>query len=158
MSTLTAGPASTSEDFDFLTVEPVTPARVLRSEWIKAMEEATHQLAEARRLADDAKEAAREAAEEAQRQAEELAAEAQEHAKGAERQVAAAESIRKQSQAAAKQTARQLKNGKTNGDLASHNKEELLDLAATIDVPGRSKMNKDQLVKAIEKASKSRAA
>jgi len=35
MSTLTAGPASTSEDSDFLTVEPVTPARVLRSEWIK---------------------------------------------------------------------------------------------------------------------------
>lgn len=35
MSTLTAGPVSTSEDFDFLTVEPVTPARVLRSEWIK---------------------------------------------------------------------------------------------------------------------------
>jgi ABC-2 type transport system permease protein len=34
MSTLTAGPASTSEDSDF-TVEPVTPARVLRSEWIK---------------------------------------------------------------------------------------------------------------------------
>jgi hypothetical protein len=35
MSTLTAGPASTSEDSDFLAVEPVTPARVLRSEWIK---------------------------------------------------------------------------------------------------------------------------
>ncbi len=35
MSTITAGPASTSEDSDFLTVEPVTPARVLRSEWIK---------------------------------------------------------------------------------------------------------------------------
>jgi len=35
MSTLTARPASTSEDSDFLTVEPVTAARVLRSEWIK---------------------------------------------------------------------------------------------------------------------------
>jgi ABC-2 type transport system permease protein len=35
MSTLTARPPSTSDDSDLVNVEPVTPARVLRSEWIK---------------------------------------------------------------------------------------------------------------------------
>jgi ABC-2 type transport system permease protein len=35
MSTLTARPPSTSDDSDLVKVEPVTPARVLNSEWIK---------------------------------------------------------------------------------------------------------------------------
>lgn len=35
MSTLTAAPARSSADSVLVTVEPVTPARVLRSEWIK---------------------------------------------------------------------------------------------------------------------------
>jgi ABC-2 type transport system permease protein len=35
MSTLTARPPSTFDDSDLVKVEPVTPARVLRSEWIK---------------------------------------------------------------------------------------------------------------------------
>jgi ABC-2 type transport system permease protein len=35
MTTLTARPPSTSDDSDLVTVEPVTPARVLSSEWIK---------------------------------------------------------------------------------------------------------------------------
>ncbi len=35
MSTLTAGPLSTSDDADPVNVEPVTPVRVLLSEWIK---------------------------------------------------------------------------------------------------------------------------
>ena len=122
------------------------------------MEEAAESLAEARRLADDAKKAAREAAEEAQRHAEELSSEAQEQAESAERQAEAAERISKESKGTAKQVARQLKNGKTNGDLASQNKEELLNIAATIDLPGRSKISKSQLVKSIEQASKSQAA
>jgi len=51
-----------------------------------------------------------------------------------------------------------MKKGKANGDLSSQKKEELLNIAATMDLPGRSKMNKNQLVKSIEQASKGQAA
>ena len=44
--------------------------------------------------------------------------------------------------------------GFTNGDLGEHTKHELLELAAAIDIEGRTTMSKAELVSAIEKASR----
>ena len=112
------------------------------------VEEATEKLLEARRLADEGAEAAREAADEAQRQAQELAAEAEEQAHDAEAQVKAAEQIREHSKATAKHAARELQRDPSNGDLKSYNKPELVELAASIGIEGRTNMNKDELVSA----------
>jgi cation transport regulator ChaB len=46
------------------------------------------------------------------------------------------------------------KGGETAGGVdANATKEHLMDLARKLDVPGRSKMNKDDLVKAVKKAN-----
>ena len=117
----------------------------------EAMEEATALLAEARRRAEEAKQAAIEAAEAAHRQAEQLTAEAEEQARGAEERIAVAEQIRQTSRESAKEVAREMQSSSSLGDLESHTKEELLDLAAGIDVPGRTRMSKSELITAIEK-------
>ena len=87
--------------------------------------------------------------EEAQRQAQELAAEAAEQASEAEAQVKAAEQIREQSTATAKRTARELQRNPSNGNLKSYNKPELVELAASIGIEGRTTMSKNELVDAI---------
>ena len=117
--------------------------------------DATSKLAEARRLAEEAAEVARAAADEAQRQANELAAEAEQHASDAQAQVEAAEQLREQPKATAKDTAGRLEGDAANGDLASHNKPELMELAASIGIEGRTNMSKGELVEAILKASRS---
>jgi colicin import membrane protein len=121
------------------------------------VEEATERLAEARRLADEGAEAARAAAEEARRQAEQLASEAEQQANDAEAQISAAEELREHSKSTAKHAARQLGRTPSNGGsgLRSHNKPELLELAASIGIEGRSHMSKSELVDAIAKASRS---
>lgn len=116
--------------------------------------EATERLAEARQLATEAADAAREVAEQAHRQAQQLAEEAEQQASSADAQVRAAEQLRAQSQAAAKDTARKLQRDGTGGDLGSYNKPELLELAASIGIEGRTTMTKTELVNAIEKASR----
>jgi hypothetical protein len=118
------------------------------------VEEATDRLAEARRLADEAADAARQAAEEAQRQAHELAHEADEQARGAETQLKAAEQIREQAKGTAKHTVRELERNPANGGLKSYNKAELVELASSIGLEGRTNMSKVQLVNAITKASR----
>jgi colicin import membrane protein len=118
--------------------------------------DATSKLAEARQLAEEAAEAARAAAEEAQRQAKQLADEAEQHAGDAEAQVTAAEQLREQARATAKDTARRLERGTTNGDLESYNKPELMELAASIGIEGRTNMSKGELVEAIAKASRTK--
>jgi colicin import membrane protein len=120
------------------------------------VEEATERLAEARRLADEAAQAARAAAEEAQRQAQQLASEAEEQAGDAEAQLKAAEEIRTYAKTAAKHTARELQRNPTNGSLKSHNKPELVELAAGIGIEGRTNMTKAELVDAITKASRTK--
>jgi len=116
--------------------------------------EATERLAEARQLAEEATRAARAAAEEAHRQAQELADDAEEQAHAADTKVAAAEQLGREAETTAKDTARQLRTGFTNGDLGAHTKHELLELAAAIDIEGRTTMTKAELVSAIEKASR----
>jgi colicin import membrane protein len=118
--------------------------------------DATSKLAEARRLAEEAAEVARAAAEEAQRQAKQLAAEAEQQASDAQAQVEAAEQLREQPKATAKDTARRLEGNGTNGDLESYNKPELMELAASIGIEGRTNMSKGELVEAIAKASRSK--
>jgi colicin import membrane protein len=122
-------------------------------EWAKELvEEATRRLAEARRLADESTEAARAAADEAHRQAQQLVHEAEQQANDAEAQTAVAEGVRERSKTTAKRTVREL----TDGSLESRNKAELLDLAATIDIEGRTQMTKAELVDAIAKASRTK--
>jgi colicin import membrane protein len=120
------------------------------------VEEATRRLAEARRLADESTEAARAAADEAHRQAQQLVDEAEQQASDADAQIAAAEDVRERSKATAKHTVRELERDLTNGSLESYKKAELLDLASTIDIEGRTHMNKAELVDAIAKASRTK--
>jgi colicin import membrane protein len=120
------------------------------------VEEATRRLAEARRVADEATEAARAAADEAHRQAQQLVNEAEQQANDADAQAAAAEEVRERSKTTAKRTVRELEGDATNGSLESYNKTELLDLAATIDIEGRTQMTKAELVDAIAKASRTK--
>jgi len=120
------------------------------------VEDATERLAEARRLADEAVQAARAAAEEANRQAQELARDAEQQASEAEARVRATEQVRTNSLATARQTARQLDQETTNGGLKSYSKPELVELAASMDIPKRTSMTKDELVRAIARASRKR--
>jgi colicin import membrane protein len=117
--------------------------------------EATEKLAEARQLAGEATEAARAAAEEAHRQARELADEAEQQAGQADAQIEAAERLRERSEARAKSTTQELKRA-ANGNLESYNKPELLDLASSIGIEGRTNMTKAELVDAIGKASRTK--
>jgi myosin heavy subunit len=118
--------------------------------------EATEKLAEARRLADEATASARAVAEEAHRQAQQLAAEAEQQASEVDARVAEAEQLRGRSEAAAKHTVRELDRDPTNGGLESYKKPELVALAATVGVEGRTNMTKDELIDAIAKASRAR--
>jgi hypothetical protein len=120
------------------------------------VEDATEKLAEARRLADEAAEAARAAAEEANRQAEQIAGEAEQQASDAEERVNVAEQLRGHAAATAKRTARELSGDLTNGGLESYNKPELVELAASIGIKGRTNMTKGELVRAITNASRAK--
>jgi hypothetical protein len=118
--------------------------------------QARERLVEARRLAEEAAEAARAAAEDANRHAQQLAAEAEQQANDAQARVGAAEQIQRRSEATVTATARELDRSPTNGDLRSYNKQELVELAASMDIAGRSQMTKDELVSAIRRASRGR--
>ena len=104
-------------------------------------------------MAEEATQAARATAEEAHRQAQQLAGEAEQEAQEADARLAVAERIGESSKRTAKEATRELKDPKTNGDLESRNKGELLDLAATIDIEGRTRMSKAELITAITRAS-----
>jgi len=110
--------------------------------------EATAHMAEAARLAEEAAEAA----EEAQRQSKQLADEAQQQASDAR---AREEELSEQPTAAAKDTARRLE-GDSDGGLESYNKPQLVELAASIGVEGRTTMTKHELVEAIANASRTK--
>ena len=117
--------------------------------------DATEKLAEARQLAAEATDAARAAAEEAHRQARELADEAEQQASEADARIEAAERLRERSDATARDTAQELKRV-ANGDLESYNKPDLVELASSIGIEGRTTMTKAELVDAIAKASRTR--
>jgi uncharacterized protein YoxC len=129
-------------------------AEAVRETADELVEDATQKMGEARRLAQEAAEAAQAAAEEANRQAQELARQADQQASEAETQVSQAEQLREDSETTAKKAAQKLTRDTTNGDLKSYNKPELVELAAGIGIEGRTAMTKDELVKAIMRASR----
>ena len=98
--------------------------------------------------------AARAAAEEAHRQAEQLADDAEQQVRAADERVSAAEQVDERAAASAKTAAQRLRSDQGNGDLASHKKDELLELAAAIDIEGRTTMTKAELISAIKRASR----
>jgi hypothetical protein len=83
-----------------------------------------------------------------------LADEAEEQAGDAQERIEAAERLREQSETAAKTTARDLERMPSNGGLESYNKPELVELASSIGIEGRTNMTKAELVDAIAKASR----
>ncbi len=128
-------------------------AEASQQEAAELVEEAIEAQAEAKRLADEAVAAARAAAEDAHREAQQLAGEAERQATDAEARVEATEQLREDLLAAAKTRAREL-NRDTNGGLRSYSKPELVELAASIGIEGRSNMTKSELVQAISNASR----
>jgi hypothetical protein len=65
-----------------------------------------------------------------------------------------AESVRGRSKAAARQTATDVGHVKANGDLQDYKKSDLLELASTIGIEGRTRMAKKELITAIREASR----
>lgn len=116
--------------------------------------DAARQLHEARQLAQEAREAAVAVAEEAQLTAQRLQADANAQLRDAEARVTEAEGVGYQAAVAAKRTARGLQSDKLDLDLDSQTKAELLDLAAAMQIDGRTTMTKDELVTAIAKNSR----
>jgi colicin import membrane protein len=121
------------------------------------VEDATEALAEARQLAEEAADAARAAAEDANRQAEQLRNEAKQRADEAESRVKEAKQLRHGAAATAEQAARELDQETTDGGLDAYRKPELVELASTIGIEGRSSMTKDELVDAITKQARRHA-
>jgi colicin import membrane protein len=118
--------------------------------------DATEKLAAARRLADEATETARAVAEEAHHQAQQLANEAEQQASEADARISEAEQLREHSEETAKHTVRELDRDQTNGGLESYRKPELIELAASVGVEGRTNMTKGELIDAIAKASRTK--
>jgi Rho termination factor, N-terminal domain len=122
------------------------------------MAAAQEQLAEARALADEAAEAARSAADEAHRRARAMTEQAEAQSRAAEERAAEADQARGSVAVETAEFVRQSEQAPAVDDLADKTKAELLDLAASLDVDGRSAMTKDELLKAIRRASAPRRA
>ncbi|HCB07698.1 MAG TPA: hypothetical protein PLZ93_09285 [Nocardioides sp.] len=118
------------------------------------LEAAREKLEEARRLAEEAMRATKEAADEAYRQAQQVAADAEADARAADQRLAEAEGVRNEAAERQGDVAQHL-NGSGPGGLGAMNKQQLLDLAATRGLEGRSTMTKAQLVKALDRRSTS---
>jgi colicin import membrane protein len=118
------------------------------------VEEAREKVAEAKRLAEEAAAAASAAAEEARRHAQQLAREVERPAREAEAQVGLAEELRERSAATARLTSDEGDGPLTNEELQSYTKSELVEVASTIGIEGRTNMTKDELVAAIRKSSR----
>jgi colicin import membrane protein len=116
--------------------------------------DATEMLAAARRLADEATETARAVAEEAHHQAQQLADEADQQVSEADARIAEAEHLRERSEARARHAVRELDRDPTDGGLEAYKKPELVALAASVGVEGRTNMTKGELIEAIAKASR----
>jgi colicin import membrane protein len=118
--------------------------------------EAEEARARAEELVAEATETARAAAEEAHRQARELAEEAEQQAGEADERIEAAQRLQERSESTAKNTAQELKRAPANGDLESYTKPDLVDLASSMGIEGRTNMTKAELVDAIAKASRTK--
>jgi len=87
------------------------------------------------------------------RNAQQFARDAEQQARQAEARVSRAEEVRGRSEATARQTAAHTGQVTTNGDLQEYKKSDLMELASTIGIEGRTKMAKGELITAIRAAS-----
>jgi hypothetical protein len=122
------------------------------------MAAAQEQLAQARELADEAAEAARSAAEEAHRRARAMTERAEAQSRAAEARAAEADQARGSVTDETAAFVRRTEEAPVVDDLSDKTKPELLDLAASLDLDGRSSLTKDELVTAIRRASSNRRA
>ena len=122
------------------------------------MDAARAQLAEARALADEAAEAARNAADEAHRRARAMTEQAEAQSRAADERAAEADEARGSVAVQTAEFVRQTEKAPAADDLTDKTKPELLDLAASLEIDGRSGMTKDDLVKAIRRTSGNRRA
>ena len=102
------------------------------------MAAAQEQLAQARALADEAAEAARSAADEAHRRARAMTEQAEAQSRAADERAAEADQARGSVAAETAEFVRQTEKAPAVDDLADKTKPELLDLAASLEVDGRS--------------------
>lgn len=128
-------------------------AEAARARAQQQVDDATARLAEARRLAEEAAAAAQEAADAAHAEAERLADDAGRHAEQAEEQLRSTEQLQQEVTREAAQTVRAAEGRDEVADLSEHTRAELLELAAALDVDGRSSMRKAELVRAVKKAT-----
>jgi membrane protein involved in colicin uptake len=122
------------------------------------MDAAREQLAEARALADEAAEAARSAAEEAHRRARAMTEQAEAQSRAADERAAEADKARGSVTLQTAEFVRLTEKAPAADDLTGKTKPELLDLAASLEIEGRSGMTKDDLVKAIRRTAGNRRA
>jgi hypothetical protein len=111
-------------------------------------------MAGARQLADEAAEAALAAAADARSRADELVDEARRQAGSMSEQVADAQEIQQEAAGSAAATATQLRKPNVAADVNSMTKNELMDLATAMGVERRKSMNKQQLLRAVNRESK----
>ena len=118
------------------------------------MAAAREQLAAARALADEAAEAAQAAAEDAHRRARAMSEQAEATSRAADERAAEADerpwggdATRRRNSCGRPTRRRPIE------DIADKTKPELLDLAASLDIDGRSGMTKDELAQAVRSAS-----
>lgn len=117
------------------------------------MAAAQEQLAHARALADEAAEAARAAADEAHRRARAMTEQAEAQSRAADERATEADRARGSVVDQTAEFVREADAAPAAEDIADRTKAELLDLAASLEIDGRSAMTKDELVQAVRKAS-----
>ena len=114
-------------------------------------------MADARRLAAEATQAAKEAADQAHRQARAVAEKAQHNVGAADRVL---DDARGTEEVLAGETARAVRAERqyeAPQRLADHTKAELVTLAQPLQIQGAARMNKEQLVRSIQRASRAKA-
>ena len=121
------------------------------------MAAAQEQLAHARALADEAAEAARAAADEAHRRARAMTEQAEAQSRAADERATEADRARGSVVDQTAEFVREADAAPAAEDIADRTKAELLDLAASLEIDGRSAMTKDELVQAVRKASNATA-
>ncbi|HMN98499.1 MAG TPA: Rho termination factor N-terminal domain-containing protein [Miltoncostaeaceae bacterium] len=128
-------------------------AREARDAADEEMRAAQEQLAAARALADEAAEAARAAADDAHRRARAMSDQADATARAAEARAAEADGARDAVRDEAAGLVGDADSAPALEDIAGKTKPELVDLAASLGIDGRSGMTKDELVQAVRRAS-----
>jgi len=118
---------------------------------------AHEQMADARRLAAEATQAAQEAAEQAHRQARAVAEKAQRNLGAADRVLDDARGTEQVLEGEAARAVRAERHFQAPPRLADRTKAELVTLAEPLQIPGAARMNKEQLVRSIQRASRAKA-